>query len=357
MNLVDKNYLKYYKNIYKMGLFDNCNEIKIHPTAGRCIRLEDINRFFFGYSEHLSNICNLDLITKKILVKFNDIPFIKLSMISKYFDYINDIVNFENDKNYIPFNYYLVTSDLYNKKMPKFYEEIYNFFINFSLYLKKKNCIEANNLINMIFNDKGYFKGYLNSKIMLNPYTMVISFNTHNNFFAIVVGEENDTILENYISFSDFNSDKTDLKYEHLYKCIVNKILLQNPEEYIINNLTNITKNKSLAEMIFKSYDKKDEYIVNIEEIESIILFKSSKFKLEYREYFKSLYINEKVYFYDNNSKNYYLNFEGFNKFLLNLNEKYLSTFKIKESINDLYYKITKELIDSYNQLFRNFNF
>ena len=180
---------------------------------------------------------------------------------------------------------------------------------------------------------------------------------THNNFFAIVVGEENDTILENYISFSDFNSDKTDLIYETLYKCIVNKILLQNPEEYIINNLTNITKNKSLAEMIFKSYDKKDEYIINIEEIESIILFKSSKLKLEYREYFKSLYINDKIYFYDKNKENYYLNFEGFNKFLLNLNEIYLSTFKIKESINDLYYKITKELIDSYNQLFRNFSF
>ena len=62
---------------------------------------------------------------------------------------------------------------------------------------------------------------------------------------------------------------------------------------------------------------------------------------------------------YENNSiyqtidNNIYLNFEGFNKYLLNLNINYLQDFSIKEFINELYFSMTNELIKSYENLFK----
>ena len=46
------------------------------------------------------------------------------------------------------------------------------------------------------------------------------------------------------------------------------------------------------------------------------------------------------------------LNFEGFNKYLLNLNKDNLVNFSQKESINELYFNITNELINSYQNLY-----
>ena len=46
-------------------------------------------------------------------------------------------------------------------------------------------------------------------------------------------------------------------------------------------------------------------------------------------------------------------NFEGFNKFLLNIDTTYVN-WQIKEQINELYYQITYELIKSYELLYIN---
>ena len=46
------------------------------------------------------------------------------------------------------------------------------------------------------------------------------------------------------------------------------------------------------------------------------------------------------------------INFEGFNKFYLNLEKDSLINFKEKDRVNDFYTNITKELISSYKELF-----
>ena len=48
-----------------------------------------------------------------------------------------------------------------------------------------------------------------------------------------------------------------------------------------------------------------------------------------------------------------YLNFIGLNKYFLNLEEKYLSSFEMKDAINDFYTNITNELIESYKILYK----
>ena len=47
-----------------------------------------------------------------------------------------------------------------------------------------------------------------------------------------------------------------------------------------------------------------------------------------------------------------YLNFEGFNKYLLNLESSYLYNFQEKENINELYYNVMDELVNSYQRLY-----
>jgi hypothetical protein len=47
-----------------------------------------------------------------------------------------------------------------------------------------------------------------------------------------------------------------------------------------------------------------------------------------------------------------HLNFEGFNKYFLNLEAGYLESIYEKEIINDFYYNITNELINSYKSLY-----
>jgi hypothetical protein len=47
-----------------------------------------------------------------------------------------------------------------------------------------------------------------------------------------------------------------------------------------------------------------------------------------------------------------HLNFEGFNKYFLNLEVGDLESIHEKEIINDFYYNITNELINSYKTLY-----
>ena len=51
-------------------------------------------------------------------------------------------------------------------------------------------------------------------------------------------------------------------------------------------------------------------------------------------------------------NKELYLNFEGFNKYLLNIDVKYLENFSIKEQINQMYTNILMELVDTYKLLY-----
>ncbi len=48
------------------------------------------------------------------------------------------------------------------------------------------------------------------------------------------------------------------------------------------------------------------------------------------------------------------LNFEGINKFLLNISEDDVENFEVKEQINEMYYNSMFELIHSFEQLYKN---
>ena len=99
-------------------------------------------------------------------------------------------------------------------------------------------------------------------------------------------------------------------------------------------------------------FAEKEIFGIPVNELNEIIQFKNNNSRIEYMNMFFEKYTASDIFIKINGKYN--INFEGFNKYLLNLEEKYLLNFKVKESINDMYFNITNELINCYRELYRN---
>ena len=137
--------------------------------------------------------------------------------------------------------------------------------------------------------------------------------------------------------------------FNRIYQILVKDLLCRNPDDYILHNLARVTE-ISFAKLILQSYKKKNEFVIPIEQAETIIHFKSRKAREEYINKFIIRYDTGTIY--KLSEEGIMLNFEGLNKYFLNLSEKYLSSFENKEQINTMYYNITQELIKSYQYLY-----
>ena len=124
---------------------------------------------------------------------------------------------------------------------------------------------------------------------------------------------------------------------------------MDNPEDFLINNLEKVTGNFEFSKMAVQSYLIKNDYQTPLKGLTELITWKDVSLKNEYLDFF--------IFKYKNIIKvidgEYMTNFEGLNKFLLNLEVKYLDQWLIKEQINELYYQITHELINSYEILYK----
>jgi hypothetical protein len=67
----------------------------------------------------------------------------------------------------------------------------------------------------------------------------------------------------------------------------------------------------------------------------------------------KDLYLIKFIQKYSHLIENDNTNFEGINKFLLNIEIEDVSQWHVKEQINELYYQITHELIRSFELLYK----
>ena len=123
-------------------------------------------------------------------------------------------------------------------------------------------------------------------------------------------------------------------------------LLIEKPEQFLITNLERVTGDETFATNIVKSYLCKNEFNTEISSMCNLILWKNKSSMISSIEKFITNYphlINE-----DKNKTN----FEGFNKFLLSLEVADLQQWEVKEQINELYYKITHELIRSFEILY-----
>ena len=135
-------------------------------------------------------------------------------------------------------------------------------------------------------------------------------------------------------------------QFLRLYEFIKEQILLKDLRSYTINNLTHVIGNLKIATMIYDSKSDKENYIINIKDIESILPFNENfienrlKFIDEYKgnNNYKIKYIND--------DEIVYLNFNGLQDFLLSIDKKYLISESFIKDIRQFYKDIMEAFIE-----------
>jgi len=323
---------------YKRVLYKNSH---IEPTIGRIIKLSTINQIFFGNSELFCITGKLELINLNIITKINDIYFMSINKVNEYFEIANNI-NF-NNLLLFPYNYYkafpTIEISIHFKNMIKIIDDYIN-------YLTLINDHFSNTIKHIIFNND-----ILNAEVIIvQNDVFIIRFNKINKplFINFTYDEYSN---ENFLSIIH-SLNKTN--FDDIYQYHKKQLLMEDPQKFLITNLERITGDMSFSEMIVNSYLQKNIFDTPIEGICELIQWKNEKSQQEYVIFFIQKYPELVKTYNINDNINYTMtNFQGFNKFLLNLDIKYIS-WDVKEQINELYYQITHELIRSFELLYEN---
>jgi len=317
------------------------SKIKLIPNVGNTILYEKLMDNLFGNKIKISN---LELLHKGILIDYNDNLYFKINKLDEYLDLIGKRINF--DLNYCPINYYNLVNV---NDIPDIYNNLFEVLEEFRFYLENLDTPEAKRILEFYW--KNVFKGVV-SDYNENPFMLTLKFEGKNlklksiPLFLNITDKKVDML--NLLSF-DLDDNKN--QFESLYRYWNDILLMSCEEDYVVHCLTNVTGSEDIANFIFKSHSDKLKHIIQLDDLNEIINFKTNKKKLEYIELFKKLYEDKNIYKLIDDK--IFINFEGFNKYLLNLETTYLHNFNEKEKVNTLYYNITNELINSYKQLYK----
>ena len=173
---------------------------------------------------------------------------------------------------------------------------------------------------------------------------LVIKFRKPKGFPLILNLVEGEQLNENSLSLDSVND------FNKVFESWKNTLKMEDSDDFVINCLAQVTGSIDLANFIFTSHSNKEKHVIDVNSLNEIINFKSEKKKSEYLNVFKTIYKLSDIYQQTDNKL--FLNFEGFNKFLLNLEISYLDSFEDKERINTLYYNVMDELVNSYKKLY-----
>jgi hypothetical protein len=343
--IIDKRF--YYSNLQKIGLTEHAR-LDIHPDYGKVIPLDELNKFFFGVSEGLDSIPPLILNSKKFCYTDYDTNrvFIKLNKLMEYFELVETRTDFNMEHGYFPYNYFYTIYD--DELIPKLYSRMFMFLDLFKEYLMELDTKESRDIFHIL--GKNYNKGSVSCyNEDLNMLT--VNFPTVNTPLFINFGDEsigtNTTVMDNFVPRKDIYTKD---EFKTLYEFFKNGLLLQNEETYIVQSLFNITKSLDFSKALYFASKDEKEYVMDIETMNEMIPFKNSKNKKKYTEYFLHIYSETNIYNIIESKT--MLNFEGLNKYLLNIEPKYLINFAAKDAINDIYDNITRELLRCYKTLF-----
>lgn len=294
------------------------NDSFLDINHGRLIPIENVNKVLFSNSKQFPIIGKIVLLNSGMIFEINNKFYLNLNKFSDYIELIK--CNKNNFKDCFPYNYY------------KFFDKD-NKFINlmeqidgYLHYLNNKND-NFSNTIKYILTKKNILNSELVSEI---DNTYCLKFDKKGKPLYITISEE------------------IKLDNESLYLKHKQTILQEEPEKFLIINLERVTGDENFASSIVKSYLHKNEFNTLINDISNLILWKNISAKDKYIEKF----INKYIHLVEVNPDGIFTNFEGFNKFLLNIQENDVQQWEVKEQINELYFKITNELIRSFEILY-----
>lgn len=332
----------FYMQSISQSKIDKSN-IRLLPDIGNIIPYKQLETFLF--SGEVPEVNRMLLIHKGFVVEDetdNSLYFI-LSKLEEYMEFVSKNANF-NRNEICPINFINLFSSMGYEIIPnKGNMKLIHKLGEFREFLIKKNDLNAQVILNFFWPDK--FNGIV-SECNDQPYMVSIKFPKKGKPFVLIISEYmND--YKNSISLNTLGSE-TEKEFEKVYNSWVQDVLMDNPDNYITSCLTNITGSEEFAKMIFESHKTKLEYNLSIYELDTVLDFKSTNKQKEYHQNFSKMYPELVV----TKEDQLYVNFEGFNKYLLNIEASYLSNFDSKERINTLYYNVMDELVNCYERLY-----
>lgn len=349
------NYVGIYHNLVKSGLLNNFNsKTSLELTHQNIIPLSRVNQFFFGTNLFVGKL-NYTVLHKESMITKHDGQFcLYISKLEKYLNEVSDVLDIENKINCCPFNYLKIfgqSKRILNGK----YCLMICAFESFLHFLKLKQNNDASTIVNIIApnskNNNYKFEGEVVKILELDEHLndMVLKFDKKGKPLFITLSWSMNKNLSYPNRLRICNNVEID-EYDVLYDYICEQLRMDTPEDYLINNLDRVCGSKEFSEIMVKSYLSKHEFKYSLDSISSVILWKDSKSYNKYKDYFLSRYEHCTVF----DDDQILLNFEGINKFLLNINEEYVENFEVKEQINDMYFNCMTELISSFEKLFKN---
>lgn len=303
---------------------------KLEIDTGLIVPLTKVNKVLFGITQDFPILPKLTLINTEIVIEKNKIYYLNLNKFDKYIDLIR---NQHERIPYFPYNYY----NLFDKESLDYID----------LFEPIKEYLEYLDTVNNQFSDM--IKYIINPKNILNCDLL----STFNNSYCLAFDKIGKALfitlykdnLDTEFGLS-YSANRNNSQYKKLFEQHKHMLLIETPEKFLITNLERVTGDETFATNIVKSYLCKNEFNTEISSMCNLILWKNKSSMISSVEKFITNYphlINE-----DKNKTN----FEGFNKFLLSLEVADLQQWEVKEQINELYYKITHELIRSFEILY-----
>lgn len=275
--------------------------------------LADINLKYLGTTEGI--VSDMTLLNNELIVKKNGEKYIMEDNIKEYIEIVNSRL-YTDDEPYkicMPYNLLKVSG----------YFEYNSPFLNI--------CIEyIDSYIDYLTNLNNDYSQQILKEIIVNGYVDIIHCSYSFGTLFLLLGKKYMLNIKN----------NNNISYDDLFEGHKRILMLNNPREFMIDKLEKVIGNKDIATILIDTYNGE---CMSFDHVSCLILWKDEESKEEYIKYIKEKYniVDDK------------LNFEGFNKFMLNIKEEHVKQWEVKEEVNNLYYNITKELIHGYEELYK----
>jgi hypothetical protein len=361
METESNNYIGIYHHAVKSGLFNSAQINKKFTHIDNMVPLVRVNNFFFGTSSFADKFNYLNLAKENIVRKEYGIYYLETKKLENYLEYVFEHLDFANTFNSCPYNYFKFMENLGKPcNIPVHYQLMCKTIDNFLSFLDTLDTQQAKT-IRHILTPNAKFGEFNKLEIEVSD---VLSFDNlmSTEFVVKVIKTAGGPIfLRLRCETESYNSESLNTlilsmtpnndNFTQVYNYINQQMLMKDtPEEFLICNIERVCGSRVFAEIMVKSYLDKNGFVFSLNSISSIILWASSNTESKYAEYFCDKYPNC-IKIVDNFVM---LNFEGINKFLLNISESDVENFEVKEQINEMYYNSMFELIHSFEQLYKN---
>lgn len=347
------NYMGIYQKVLKYGLFvESSNKLELNHKM--VIPLSRVNQFFFGTNLFSNKLNYFSLHRDNIVKKEHGIYWVQISKLENYLEEVIQLLDLNSNLNCCPYNYYKTIGK--EQQIPTHYKQMIQTIDKFLEYIDNKDTLESRtyrHIISPFSNKYEYNKIETEVVDFLNfgstqSTELLLKFNKKGSHLFIRMSmTSNDS--DNSLKISETNTN-TDTDFEKVYQYITKLLLMDNPEEFLITNIESICGSREFAEIMVKSYLSKSEFKFTIDSISSIVLWKNTQAEIKFKSYFCEKCSN----CFKMIEEEIYLNFEGINKFLLNISEDDVENYEVKEEINEMYYNSMYEMIHSFELLYKN---